>query len=1089
MSSLKLLLLGPPRVELDDISVEIQRRKVLALLIYLALSEQVHSRDALAALFWPDHNQQQARAYLRRDLALLNKSLAGEWLITEREMVELKRETDPVAGSGQLFWMDVIEFRRLIAACQSHGHAPEEVCPDCLALLAQAVALYTDDFLAGFSLRDSPEFDDWQFFQAESLRQELASGLERLVLGYSAREEYEVAIPYARRWVGLDPLHEPAQRQLINLYDQAGQSSAALRQYEEFKNLLDKEFGVPPETETATLYEAIKARRLLGSYLKKEDVQGSRDVGRLRPGGREAYQSSPVFSPPSPPTSVEWPALRHNLPTQLTPFIGRDKELVEIRRLLLEETTCRLLTLVGPGGIGKTRLAIQTAQALIDDPSSIASFRHGILFVSLASVNAASDMVSAMAEATNLNFYSNIPLKQQLLDYLRDKQMLLVLDDFEHLLPSPTPPSQEEMDMIAEILAVAPGVKMLVTSREALKLQEAWFYPIAGMSLPPPAIPPARGEEGGVSARGDEGEYDAVRLFEQNARRARSDFNLAAEQEQVARICRLVDGIPLAIELAAAWLKVLTAKDVADEIERSLDILTTRHQNVPERHRSMRAVLEQSWILLDEDERQTLERLSVFRGGFHQDAAQEIAGASLFMLATLVEKSLLRRDDEGRYQIHELLRQFADEKLSESAGHKEQAQARHGRYYAAFLQRRERELKEGRQQIALAEIGREIENIRISWRWAITGADDSPARIEALEQTLGSLFHFYDMRSWFEEGEEAFRQAAAFLDNARERREQIVRGKVLGRQGWFAFHLGRHEQAQSLLQCSLELLRLGDAQAEMVFSLNYFGAITRHLGAYDLAKQYLQESLVICRQVGDRYGLTVALNILGQIAYLQGEYAEARWFCQESLAVKREIGDQWGMTFSLTYLGTVAKALGDYEEAKRLFQESLAISDSIGDRRGQATSLNNVGDAVAALGEYQEARKLYQRSLTIFEEIGNQLGIITSLTNLGKVFCSLGELQLARQQFRRAVELALANRVMPKVLDVFTGVAELWLEEGKQGQTLELLSLVVNHPASSRENQDKAAHWLSQLSAEISPTIHPDEQDRRVEAMIKEILL
>jgi tetratricopeptide (TPR) repeat protein len=396
-------------------------------------------------------------------------------------------------------------------------------------------------------------------------------------------------------------------------------------------------------------------------------------------------------------------------------------------------------------------------------------------------------------------------------------------------------------------------------------------------------------------------------------------------------------------------------------------------------------------------------------------------------------------------------------------------------------------LRGGRQQEALAEIGAEIENVRLSWCWALAEVGEEAARIEVLEDALEGLFHFYDMRSWFEEGEEVFSQAASIFGKATGKRERIVLGKLLARQGWFAFHLGQHEQGRRLLQQSLELLQSLGAQAEMVFPLNYLGAVTRHLGESDQAKQYLQESLAICKEMGDRYGLTIALNILGQVAYLEGEYAEARRLSQECLAIKREIDDQWGMTFSLTYLGTVAKALGDYQEAKQLFQESIVIGESIGDQRGRATGLNNIGDAVAALGEYSEAKQLYQESLTIFREIGNQLGIITSLTNLGNISCALGEYQEAWRLFQSALKLALANRVTPKVLDVFAGVAELWLKEEKTQRALEILVLIVNHPASSKENQDRAVRLLSdlmpQLSAEMMSLTEQIEQGKLVEEL------
>jgi len=274
MADLRLYFLGPPRVALAGASIDLKRRKTLALLIYLAVSGQPHSRDALATLFWPDLDQKRARAYLRRDLAILNTGLGSQWLETGRETVELRREPG--------LWLDVSHFRHLLAAGQSHDHPPESACADCLPLLTEAAALYSNDFLAGFSLTDSAEFDDWQFFQAESLRQELAELLKRLVAGLSTQGSYEMAIPQARRWAALDPLHEPARRQLIRVYDQAGQPAAALRQYEEYVKLLEEELGLPPEEETTTLYEAIKAKRMFTPFIKVEDQRSKKGADRKK---------------------------------------------------------------------------------------------------------------------------------------------------------------------------------------------------------------------------------------------------------------------------------------------------------------------------------------------------------------------------------------------------------------------------------------------------------------------------------------------------------------------------------------------------------------------------------------------------------------------------------------------------------------------------------------------------------------------------------------------------------------------------------------------------------------------------------------
>ncbi len=251
---LKLYFLGPPRIELEDVAVHIRRRKALALLVYLVATDRTHARDALATLFYPDLDQSRARAYFRRDLGMLNSELTGDWLTADHEMVGLSENAE--------FWTDVAQFRHYLATCDDLVQANEDINPDCLPLLTAAAGVYKDHFLAGFSLSDCPEFDEWQFFEAEELRQELTRGLNGLVTGLMAQEQYDQALPFGRRLLNLDPLHEPAQRQLMSLYAHAGQRAAALRQYENCVSLLDDELSLVPEEETTRLYEAIKARRL-----------------------------------------------------------------------------------------------------------------------------------------------------------------------------------------------------------------------------------------------------------------------------------------------------------------------------------------------------------------------------------------------------------------------------------------------------------------------------------------------------------------------------------------------------------------------------------------------------------------------------------------------------------------------------------------------------------------------------------------------------------------------------------------------------------------------------------------------------------
>ena len=375
-----MYLLGPPRVELNGEPVQISRRKVMALLAYLAVTGTPHSRDALATLLWPERSQSRARAYLRRALSELNRTLGEGVLTIDRENAGLSPDAD--------LWLDVHGFRARLASCQAHDHLETELCPDCGTPLEEAVALYCDDFMAGFTLRDSPAFDEWQFFQAEALRGELAGALERLADWHRAQGEHERAIPYARRWLELDPLAEAAHRRLMALYTDSGQRNAALRQYAECERLLQEELGVPPEEETTALYETLRV-----------------------------------------PETLRVSAPRHNLPTQPTPFIGREAELAKIAQLL-GDPACRLLTLVGPGGSGKTRLALEAASRL--DANAC---KHGIFFVSLAPLSSVDAIVPTVADVLGFQFFGGGTPQQQLLDFLRQRNLLLIMDNYEHLLP------------------------------------------------------------------------------------------------------------------------------------------------------------------------------------------------------------------------------------------------------------------------------------------------------------------------------------------------------------------------------------------------------------------------------------------------------------------------------------------------------------------------------------------------------------------------------------------------------------------------------------------------------------------------------
>jgi predicted ATPase/DNA-binding SARP family transcriptional activator len=893
MPKLTLTLFGPPQPARDGDPLRLRSRKALALLAYLAVTGARHSRPTLAALLWPESDRQRALKSLRYTLRILRKALEGRWLLADRETAGLDGRQERA--------VDVLQFRRLLAQCQAHGHAVKETCPQCLPLLDEAVELYRGDFLAGFTLRDSAEFDTWQSLETEALRQELASALERLVARFAAQADVERAGGYAKRWLALDPLCEAAHRALMRLYAGCARMTAALRQYEACAQVLSEELGVSPSAETRDLYEAIRGGRI------------------------PELQARPTMISPAPIRP------RHNLTPQPTPFVGREEELERIAQRLADPA-CRLLTLVGPGGMGKSRLAIQSGE------EHVPVFRDGVWFVPLAPVGSADLLPSVILEAFDVPRYGGQDPQTQLLNYLRERHLLLNLDNFEHLL--------EGTPLVAEILRSAPGIRLLVTSRERLNLRGEWLFPLRGMGEPEKEAIIQAGEDGDVIEQAVavmEG-YSAVELFVQCARQVRPDFSpVAAGAGWVARICRLVEGMPLAIELAAPWTRVMGCEAIAREIEGGLGFLATTLRDMPQRHRSMRAVFDHSWGLLSVEERSVLRQVSVFRGGFRREAAEAMAvrpsqsPASLTVLTALVDSSWLRVLPSGRYEMHELVRQYCEEHLEQDPEPSERVRDRHSEYYTAFLDEREARLK-GRDQVeALESILEEMGNIRAAWDWAVERGD-----VEALGRSVASLWLVSERRGWYHEMEQAFGRAAARLTEQLDliRPDQralgaedttIVLAQIISRQAHHCFRFGSVEEALTLLEESLALLRgvvrSPRQQEASVWTKTMLGWILNHI-AIDRprASQLLQEVLDQATEAGDQWNSVFAAWSLSGSAHRSGQYLRAEAYLRQAIAITDESGDLWWRAWCLDSLNQILWAKGEYQRAASVAEERYQIS-------------------------------------------------------------------------------------------------------------------------------------------------------------------
>jgi predicted ATPase len=636
--------------------------------------------------------------------------------------------------------------------------------------------------------------------------------------------------------------------------------------------------------------------------------------------------------------------------------------------------------------------------------------------------------------------------------YLREKHLLLVLDNCEHLPMA---------GFVVELLEQAPALAVLLTSRGRLNVRGEYVVELAGLPFP------SRRE---VAARGDLSAYSALQLFRHNAQSVNPRLNWTAETTTAAaRVCELVAGLPLGIELAASLVRLMPCEEIAREIESNLNFLQSMRRDLPERHQSLQAVFDHSWKLLNAAEQRALQQLTVFHGSFDRDAAAQVAGTTLPLLASFVDNSLVRQvagqnQAIGRYDLQEIVRQYATEKLVAQSDRDAPMRVldRHCRYYLGFVSQRKADLRSRRQAEALAEINLEIENIRGAWRWAL-----GESYVNLISQASDSLFYFYETRGWFQEGAELFATAASRIaaldEHPPDEATQMALGKLRAYQGWCAFQVGRQAEARRLLEQSLAIMRSLGAQAELVLPLNYLAAAAYYSGDYPTAEQLVAEALRLSQAYNNRHGAAVAKTILGQIAYLVGRYEDARRHSQESIAIERELGNRWGMVFALISLGRVDQALGDYGAARRSFQEGLAIRETLHDARGIALCLDHLGDTEEALGNHSAARQRYQESLARLKEIGHQAGAAMALTKLGYNALATHDPVAASAHFQEALRIAWAAQALPRALDALAGMAAVWFSE-RPNQAASLATLVHNHPAATKESRDQAAAILEQLS-------------------------
>ncbi|MBN1936725.1 MAG: hypothetical protein JW934_18840 [Anaerolineae bacterium] len=965
MPHLSISLFGSFHVTLGGQPVTgFESDKARALLVFLAVESgangqgQPHRRESLAGLLWPDSPEPSARQSLSQALSNLRQTLQDRetsipFILVTRPDLQWNPQSS--------YDLDVAAFACLLDECKAQraNHQANPLTPE-TCCLERAMSLYQGSLMAGFSLAGSSPFEEWLLLQRERFDRLAQEALERLIYCCQERGEVERALGHAWRWVELDPWQEEAHQQLMRLLASSGQRSAALAQYEICCRALREELGVEPQEKTTQLYEQIRDGKL---------GQETRLPAASRP--QEA-------GPPQKPF--------HNLPASLTPLIGRENELAQVLERL-QDPACRLLTLLGLGGMGKTHLALEAATRLL---SVSPAFPDGIYIVPLVGVSSAEGIMPAIAEAIGFSFSSGMltagtgrPPRPQLTDYLRQKKVLLILDNFEHLL--------DGVEMLTDVLKNAPGVRLMVTSRVRLNAQGEYVLPLEGL-----AFAPEHGETGFLEETRFLESFPAIQLFLATARRICPHFTPTPEDlAAVARISRMVEGMPLALILAAGWIEALSPVEIAAEMAagagQEMDVLSTTSGDLPPRLRSMRAVFDQSWALVDERRREVFRGLSVFRGGFTRQAAQVVTGATLDELMTLVNKARLHRTPAGRFEMHELMRQYAQERLEQTPDGGRTVRDRHSAYYLGLCKHWEADLKCERQRTALEEMDLDIGNARTAWDWA--AEQRYVAQLDLATESLGA---YYDRRVRYQEGESGFRLAAGHLQSASLADELRVLIKLTTWQAIFA------PDAQTFRQLGRQCLSLlerpelagQDIHREKALALRTMSFLIAG-SDYEKQVEVLEESLALSRAIGDQYEEAVTLHLMALRAYFRYGYDRAMQKAQEALAIRKKIRDTGGIAITSWALSATTWIMGQ-EESEHWARECIAAGEESGNSGLVAIGLWMLGLVFCLKGEFVQACLPAEQCLALCTDSGDRNGIYLANELFSQVRTYLGQYEQAR---------------------------------------------------------------------------------------------
>lgn len=948
LPKLELHLLGRTEILLDKAPVTaFNSTKTKALLIYLAVTNQAHARYKLAGLFWPDMPDQRAAANLRKSLTFLRKSV-GMHLATNRFTVAMASESN--------YWADALSFEYM----STHV----EQTPN-FDILERATNLYRGNFLEGFSVSEAELFTEWADAHRAYLQLQAQRILEMLAEHYIGQNLWGKGLTVGRRILVLDPWYEKAHRMVMRSLFEEGRRNEALRHYEQIVQTLKIEMDLPPDPETKALYEQIRNGKFTKVTATVQHARKSRQT------------------------------ICHNLATPMTPLVGRTRELQELDSLFAD-TDRRLITISGPGGIGKSRLAVAAAY------QSIEKLEQATFIVYLAPLNEPAAIIQAIADVLNFQFQADgRTSEEQLLAYLASRQLTLLLDNFEHLL--------DGVHLIQKLLEQCPDLRLLITSRERLRLTGETVYTLKSLDFP--------SSEDSNELKN----YDAIQLFIETSLRVCPHRILQTQELQnVAHICRMVGGIPLGIILAAVWIEHLTPATIAAELTQGFELLESNLSDLPERQRSMQAVMDYSWRRLSTKEQSVFMGLSVFRGGFTLAAAKDIAGASLPILARLVDKSFIQVAVEERYEIHELLRQFSQGKLALEPNDEARLRKDHSRYYCALLGEQDEHIWGNDSARVIRTIESDIDNVRVAWHQAVMDA-----HFGDLENALSVLMDFYELSGRRTESYTALKFALEKVTkkydtlSVKTPQDKTFLAKLFATFGQANYSLAHYEQALDYYQLALNLfveipVDVIDTRRHQAFTLRWMGVLISQTD-HRQAKALFEQSLALVQEIDNQNEIAGILNWLAHNARNLGNITHGIQLLQESLEIYRDLDKQLGMAWTLELLGHFQQQMGQFSQAEESHRRCLSLFRKAGVQAGVNSILSGLGHTLIWHGKFAEGCELLSERITQDFDTGKEPHLAFAHHGLSMGFLHQGEYAQAKEHstvsYSEAQESELARYI------------------------------------------------------------------------------